>query len=151
MDAPSTAKYGARQYSDTLDFRLTDTSLRDGSHAKRHRFTTEHVRDIVSGLDSAGVPVIEVTHGDGLGGSSYNYGFSLTDERELMATAVKVADTAKIAALDASGRGHEGRHQVHRRRWACRSCGSRPTAPKRTSPSSTSASPASWASRPSAS
>ena len=94
-----------RQYSDTLDFRMTDTSLRDGSHAKRHRFTTEHVRDIVSGLDAAGVPVIEVTHGDGLGGSSYNYGFSLTDERELMATAVKVADTAKIAALMLPGVG----------------------------------------------
>ena len=100
----------------TLDFRMTDTSLRDGSHAKRHRFTTEHVRDIVSGLDAAGVPVIEVTHGDGLGGSSYNYGFSLTDERELMATSGEGRRHRQDRRADASGRRHEGRHQVHRRR-----------------------------------
>ena len=105
MDASTPAKYGPRQYSDSLDFRMTDTSLRDGSHAKRHRFTTDHVRDIVSGLDAAGVPVIEVTHGDGLGGSSYNYGFSLTDERELMTTAVRVTTNAKIAALMLPGVG----------------------------------------------
>ena len=55
-------------YSPELDIRLTDTSLRDGSHAKRHRFTAEHVRSVVAGLDRVGVPVIEVTHGDGLWG-----------------------------------------------------------------------------------
>ena len=57
-------------YSDQLDIRVTDTSLRDGSHAKRHQFTEEHIRAIVAALDDAGMPVIEVTHGDGLGGSS---------------------------------------------------------------------------------
>lgn len=60
------------------DVRLTDTSLRDGSHHKRHQFTGDEVRAIVGALDNAGVPVIEVTHGDGLGGSSFNYGFSKT-------------------------------------------------------------------------
>ena len=64
-----------------LDLRLTDTCLRDGSHHKRHQFTTEEVRDVVAALDAAGVPVIEVTHGDGLGGSSFNYGFSKTPSR----------------------------------------------------------------------
>lgn len=92
-------------YSDTRDVRLTDTSLRDGSHAKRHQFTVEHVRSIVAALDAAGMPVIEVTHGDGLGGSSYNYGFSLTDERELMKVAVDTARTARIAALMLPGVG----------------------------------------------
>jgi 4-hydroxy 2-oxovalerate aldolase len=53
-------------FSDDLDVRLTDTSLRDGSHAKGHRFTVEHVRSIVAALDAAGMPVIEVSHGDGL-------------------------------------------------------------------------------------
>ncbi|BBY56409.1 hypothetical protein MKOR_36600 [Mycolicibacillus koreensis] len=64
-----------------FDVRITDTSLRDGSHHKRHQFTADEVRGIVTALDAAGVPVIEVTHGDGLGGSSFNYGFSKTPIR----------------------------------------------------------------------
>ena len=92
-------------YSDDLDVRLTDTSLRDGSHAKRHQFTEEQVRSVVRALDAAGMPVIEVTHGDGLGGSSHNYGFSLVDERVLMRAAVDEAHHAKIAALMLPGLG----------------------------------------------
>ncbi len=92
-------------YSAALDVRMTDTCLRDGSHAKGHQFTAQHVRDIVSALDAVGMPVIEVTHGDGLGGSSFNYGFSLTDERTLMQVAVESATTAKIAALMVPGIG----------------------------------------------
>ncbi len=51
------------------------------------------------GLDAAGVPVIEVSHGDGLGGSSFNYGFSGTDERDLVSAAVAAATSARIAVL----------------------------------------------------
>jgi 4-hydroxy 2-oxovalerate aldolase len=80
-------------------FRLTDSTLRDGSHALSHRYTVEQVSGIVAGLDAAGVPVIEVSHGDGLGGSSFNYGFSGTDERELVSAAVAAATTARIAVL----------------------------------------------------
>ena len=80
-------------------FRLTDSTLRDGSHALSHRYTTEQVASIVRGLDAAGVPVIEVSHGDGLGGSSFNYGFSGTDERELVSAAVEAATRARIAVL----------------------------------------------------
>jgi 4-hydroxy 2-oxovalerate aldolase len=79
--------------------RITDSTLRDGSHAMRHQFTTEQVRGIVSALDSADVAVIEVSHGDGLGGSSFNYGFSGTDEFELIAAAVDEARQARIAFL----------------------------------------------------
>ncbi len=100
-----TATTPPRTFSDTLDVRVTDTSLRDGSHAKRHQFTEEHVRSIVRGLDDAGMPVIEVTHGDGLGGSSFNYGHSLVDERVLMKAAVDEATNAKIAALMLPGVG----------------------------------------------
>jgi 4-hydroxy 2-oxovalerate aldolase len=92
-------------YSEELDLRITDSSLRDGSHAKAHQFSERQVRDIVAGLDRAGVPVIEVTHGDGLGGSSFNYGFSGTDERVLMKAAVDEASRAKIAALMLPGVG----------------------------------------------
>ena len=92
-------------YSDQLDIRITDTCLRDGSHAKRHQFTEEHVRSMVAALDAAGMPVIEVTHGDGLGGSSFNYGFSHTNERVLMKAAVETAKQAKIAALMLPGLG----------------------------------------------
>jgi 4-hydroxy 2-oxovalerate aldolase len=92
-------------YSDRLDIRMTDSALRDGSHAKGHQFTVEHVRSIVGALDGAGMPVIEVTHGDGLGGSSFNYGRSLTDERILMQTAVETAQQARIAALMVPGIG----------------------------------------------
>jgi 4-hydroxy 2-oxovalerate aldolase len=92
-------------YSDQLDVRVTDTSLRDGSHAKRHQFTEQDVTSIVSALDAAGVSVIEVTHGDGLGGSSFNYGFSLVNERKLMKAAVATVKRAKIAALMLPGVG----------------------------------------------
>lgn len=104
-DQPAAPAALQRRYSDDLDVRVTDTCLRDGSHAKRHRFTEADVRSIVRALDDAGMPVIEVTHGDGLGGSSYNYGFSLTDERVLMKAAVDEARHAKIAALMLPGLG----------------------------------------------
>lgn len=88
-----------------MDIRVTDTSLRDGSHHKRHQFTVDEVRAIVSALDHAGVPVIEVTHGDGLGGSSFNYGFSRTPEQELIRAAAETATHARIAVLMLPGVG----------------------------------------------
>ncbi|MFZ3268887.1 MAG: 4-hydroxy-2-oxovalerate aldolase, partial [Mycobacterium sp.] len=87
------------------DVRMTDTSLRDGSHHKRHQFTKDEVGAIVAALDAAGVPVIEVTHGDGLGGSSFNYGFSKTPEQELIKLAADTAKEAKIAFLMLPGVG----------------------------------------------
>jgi 4-hydroxy 2-oxovalerate aldolase len=65
----------------------------------RHQFTEEQVRAVVSALDGAGVRVIEVSHGDGLGGSSFNYGFSLVDEISLIRAAVDEARAARIAVL----------------------------------------------------
>lgn len=82
-----------------LRYRLTDSTLRDGSHALAHRFTPEQAAAIAGALDAAGVPVIEVSHGDGLGGSSFNYGFSAVDERALIRAAAGAVRRAKIAVL----------------------------------------------------
>ncbi len=87
------------------DLRITDSTLRDGSHAMSHQFTEEQVRAVVHALDGAGVEVIEVTHGDGLGGSSFNYGFSKVDEFDLISAAVDEATQAKIAVLLLPGLG----------------------------------------------
>ncbi|CAG0936203.1 4-hydroxy 2-oxovalerate aldolase [Thermoflexales bacterium] len=79
--------------------RLTDTTLRDGSHAMRHQFTRQQVRSVVEALDRAGVPVLEVTHGDGLAGSSIQYGFSRTSEMDLIEEARNAVTRSRIAAL----------------------------------------------------
>jgi 4-hydroxy 2-oxovalerate aldolase len=87
------------------DVRIVDTTLRDGSHAVAHQFAETEIRDTVRALDAAGVEVIEVAHGDGLGGSSFNYGFSHTDELNLIAAAREEATQAKIAVLLVPGIG----------------------------------------------
>jgi 4-hydroxy 2-oxovalerate aldolase len=92
-------------YSNALDVRITDSSLRDGSHHVRHQFTPAQVASVVVALDAAGIPVIEVSHGDGLGGSSFTYGQSGSDERLLIKEAVANATRAKIACLMLPGVG----------------------------------------------
>lgn len=78
---------------------LHDMTLRDGMHPKRHRITLDEMVSIAKGLDEAGVPLIEVTHGDGLGGSSVNYGFSLHTDEEYLAAVIPAVKNAKISAL----------------------------------------------------
>lgn len=85
--------------------RLNDTTLRDGSHSVRHQYTKDQVRSIVRALDDAHIEMIEVTHGDGLGGSSFNYGFSKVSDLDLIEAAVDEAKNAKIAALLLPGLG----------------------------------------------
>jgi 4-hydroxy 2-oxovalerate aldolase len=81
------------------DVRITEVALRDGSHAVAHQFTVEQVRAVAAALDEANVPYIEVSHGDGLAGSSLQYGLSRTNEMELIEAAVSVCKQAKVAAL----------------------------------------------------
>lgn len=78
---------------------ITEVALRDGSHAISHQFTVEQVLNVAKALDEARVPYIEVSHGDGLGGSSLQYGFSRTNELELIEAAASVCQNSKVAAL----------------------------------------------------
>ena len=78
---------------------LVDATLRDGSHALRHGFTVEMVTPIAKGLEESGVSIIELSHGDGLGGSSYTYGFSKVDQFELLAAANAQIKRAKLGVL----------------------------------------------------
>ncbi|MBO9130654.1 4-hydroxy-2-oxovalerate aldolase [Bacillus sp. 165] len=81
------------------DVLITEVALRDGSHALAHSYTIDQVVSIAKGLDEANIPYIEVSHGDGLGGSSLQYGLSRTDEMELISAAVSACNHAKIAVL----------------------------------------------------
>lgn len=78
---------------------LHDMSLRDGMHAKAHQISLEQMVAIATALDEAGVPLIEVTHGDGLGGSSVNYGFPAHSDQEYLQAVVPRMKKAKISAL----------------------------------------------------
>jgi 4-hydroxy-2-oxovalerate/4-hydroxy-2-oxohexanoate aldolase len=76
-----------------------DMTLRDGMHPKRHLMTLEQMKSIACGLDAAGVPLIEVTHGDGLGGSSVNYGFPAHTDEEYLSAVIPQMKQAKVSAL----------------------------------------------------
>ncbi|MDR1278423.1 MAG: 4-hydroxy-2-oxovalerate aldolase [Treponema sp.] len=78
---------------------IVDTTLRDGSHAVSHSFTAEQAAAVAEGLDKAGIELIEISHGDGIAGSSINYGFSKVPELELLAAAGKVVKKAKLGVL----------------------------------------------------
>ncbi len=79
--------------------RLHDMCLRDGMHAKRHQISVEQMVAVASALDAAGVPLIEVTHGDGLGGASINYGFPAHTDEEYLRAVVPHMKQAAISAL----------------------------------------------------
>ena len=84
---------------------IQDVTLRDGMHAIRHMYGLDHVRDIAKVIEASGVDAIEVAHGDGLSGTSFNYGFGAHTDREWLEAVAEVLDKCILTTLILPGLG----------------------------------------------
>ncbi|MFK4754141.1 4-hydroxy-2-oxovalerate aldolase [Oceanobacter antarcticus] len=101
---------------------LHDMCLRDGMHAKREQISVAEMVKVAKGLDAAGIPYLQCTHGAGLGGNSLQHGFAMASNEEYINAVANAVTNAKVSVLLLPGLGtmkelksayKEGARSVH--------------------------------------
>ena len=84
---------------------LHDMTLRDGMHAKREQISVDQMVTIATALDEAGIPILQVTHGAGLGGNSIQHGRAPHKNEDYISAVSSKMKRAKVSVLLIPGLG----------------------------------------------